>query len=238
MRGPWFGPVAAPAAALAAFGEWPTVAELDRALAPWLRVAGVRLVPAAVPAARAGEAAAEVYELRIADDGEVPTRAASWHDLLNALQWAAFPRAKRALTARLAAHQRERVAARDAAGGRWPGRRDPAHDRLALVDEGGLIVLHAAAAAPPTSDTLAAAIAAGDARAFVFGHALLEHALSGDRTVRAAPIVVAVDGRPATSVAAADHALAAAFDAGAEAWRPRSPGWAIDERWLVYDPPT
>lgn len=234
MCGPWFRAVAAPAAAVAGFGEWPSVEELDRVLAPWLRAAGVRLVAAAVPMARAGE---EVYELRIADDGEVPTRAASWHDLLNALQWAAFPRAKRALTARLAGFQRERVAARDAAGGRWPGRRDPEHDRLALVDEGGLIVLHAAAAAPPTPETLTAAVVAGDARAFVFGHALLEHALSGERTVRAAPIVLAVDGRPG-DVAAADRALAAAFDAGADAWRPRSPGWAIDERWLVYDPPT
>lgn len=223
-RGPWFAPVAEPAAALAGFTDWPAVDALGRALAPWLEVAGVRLVAAAPPQ----PVVTEVYELRIADDGEIPTRPGSWHDLLNALQWAAFPRAKRALTLRLAEHQRPRVAARDAIG-RMPGRRDPEHDRLALVDEGGLIVL--ATAAVTDEPTMSAAAAAGRAAALVFGHALQEHALSGTRTVRAAPVVLEVAA--IGDLAAADAALAAAFSRGGAAWRPRSPGWTIDDRWLV-----
>lgn len=223
-RGPWFAPVAAPAAALASFRDWPAVDALDRALAPWLEVAEVRLALAAP----LQPVTSEVYELRIADDGVVPTRPGSWHDLLNALQWAAFPRAKRALTLRLAELQRPRVAARSAVG-RMPGRRDPEHDRLALVDEGGLIVL--ANAAVTDEPAMTAAVAAGQATALVFGHALQEHALSGDRTVRAAPVVLLVPSLD--GLAAADAALAAAFTQGAAAWRPCSPGWAIDDRWLV-----
>ena len=45
----------------------------------------------------------ERYDARIALERVVPTRARSWHDLLNALVWATFPRAKLALHARSAA---------------------------------------------------------------------------------------------------------------------------------------
>ena len=40
------------------------------------------------------------YEVRIYLKGEVQVRAANWHDLLNALVWLTFPRAKAALNER------------------------------------------------------------------------------------------------------------------------------------------
>jgi len=40
------------------------------------------------------------YEPRCYLNGEVPTRADNWHDLLNALVWLTFPKAKAAINAR------------------------------------------------------------------------------------------------------------------------------------------
>src|SRR5512146_3423571 len=40
------------------------------------------------------------YEPRCYLKGEVPTRAGNWHDLLNALVWLAFPKAKAAINLR------------------------------------------------------------------------------------------------------------------------------------------
>jgi Protein of unknown function (DUF3025) len=37
------------------------------------------------------------YELRIAEDGELPTREASWHDAFNGLIWQQWPHTKRAI---------------------------------------------------------------------------------------------------------------------------------------------
>ena len=39
------------------------------------------------------------YETRILETGQVPTRADTWHDALNALVWLRFPRFKSALNA-------------------------------------------------------------------------------------------------------------------------------------------
>ncbi|MDP9149718.1 MAG: DUF3025 domain-containing protein, partial [Myxococcota bacterium] len=49
-----------------------------------------------------------LYDARIALHGEVPTRPGSWHDLMNALVWGTFPRAKLALHVR----QHRAIAAR------------------------------------------------------------------------------------------------------------------------------
>jgi DUF3025 family protein len=71
------------------------------------------------------------YEARIFARGEVQVREANWHDLLNALVWLTFPRAKAALNARhyQALQQRGRG-----------GNRGPLQDALTLFDEGGVIV--------------------------------------------------------------------------------------------------
>jgi hypothetical protein len=138
-RGARFASIAAAAARFVDFADWPSVAEIDRRLAS---DAGVRFV-----AADKGPG----YEARIALAGEVPTRVASWHDFLNALVWASFPRAKWALTARL----------HTLATARGPGNRSREEDFLALFDEGGV------------------AIQAGSE--IIFGHALFEHWLRDQR---------------------------------------------------------
>jgi Protein of unknown function (DUF3025) len=192
---------------------FPAVADIDRALSPLAGVgfvAGEKLRPRRRPARRIDLDG--VYEVRIASRREVPTRADNAHDLLNALAWAAFPASKWALTCRLAEAQRARLAERP---WRMPGSRTRGHDRLALLDEGGILIACGAAAPSPTSEAaLAAALAAGQTRALVFGHALLEHALAGRLDVWGAALCFRVD-EPAASIAALraglDAALAAAL---------------------------
>ena len=200
----WTGPrLAAYAplvARLAAWSDWPAVAELDRVLADRLRGDGhrpVRLVDQP-PRRQPGTL---LYEVHVAERGEVPTRAANAHDLWNALVWATFPRAKWALADRLGAIQQ----ARAAAGPRLPGARAPAHDRLALLDEGGVIV--------------------AGAHAVVFGHAILEHAARGVVAIRGARF--ALDAALPWRADAVDAALAAAIAAGGEV--APGPGVTIDD---------
>ncbi|MEZ4402145.1 MAG: DUF3025 domain-containing protein [Kofleriaceae bacterium] len=172
--GPRFAAYQATLRRLVALPTWPSVAELDAALAPQLRAVEVRLVE---PPPRGPEA--PLYELQIADRREVPTRPGDAHDLWNAVVWATFPAAKWALTAGLAAAQRRRRAA----GPRLPGTRTPDHDRRAMLDEGGLLV--------------------AGARAVVFGHAILEHAARGVTAVRAARLALEVADWTAAAVDAA-----------------------------------
>ncbi len=141
-----------------------SVEELDDRLSAR---AGVRFVPHDPAPRRRNRLreAEDLYEVRIATSREVPTRRDNLHDLCNALAWAAFPASKWALTSLVAATQRARLAV---ATGRLPPSRSVDHDRLALIDEGGVLV-----AGDPE------ALAAGRARALVFGHALVEHALTG-----------------------------------------------------------
>jgi hypothetical protein len=221
LAAPWFEAVRDVAALLPVAARWPTVAELDAALSPR---AGVRFVVGEKSRPRRrrdrridGD---ELYEIRIASRREVPTRAESAHDLLNALAWAAFPAAKWALAAELAAAQRARLA-----GGPWrlPGARTRRHDRLALLDEGGILLAGESPAAddPPVAGEagLAAALADGRVRALVFGHALLEHALAGCLDVWGAALWLAVAPGEREPTAALrgrlDAALAAALVAGA-----------------------
>lgn len=68
------------------------------------------------------------YEIHVHETGEVHTRADNWHDLLNALVWLAFPRAKARINAMHAA----------AIPGE-SGTRGPLRDLLTIFDEGGAI---------------------------------------------------------------------------------------------------
>jgi hypothetical protein len=124
-----------------------------------------------------------LYEGRIVERGEVPTRLDDWHDFFNALTFCAFPRAKWALHARQFALLRARVLPGAA---RLPGARSREQDALALFDEGGiaLVVLpkHRARLAvsdPAFSETCEALCREGEARAVPFGHALPEHLVEG-----------------------------------------------------------
>ncbi|HKA91597.1 MAG TPA: DUF3025 domain-containing protein [Haliangiales bacterium] len=149
-----FAPIAAAASRFAGFRAWPAVEEIDRRLAA---DAGVRFV-----AAEKGPG----YAARIVEQREVPTRPGSWHDFLNALVWAAFPRAKRALTARLHA----------LAALRGGGNRGREEDFLALWDEGGVAVVDGGAEV-------------------VFGHAVYEHLVRGE-SVRGLALAVAGGAAP------------------------------------------
>ena len=78
-----------------------------------------------------GRLSARDYETHILRTGEVPTRADTWHDVLNALVWLRFPRFKAALNA---AHG-EAIALET---GSRRGRR---RDALTVLDESGVWVL-------------------------------------------------------------------------------------------------
>lgn len=148
------------------------------------------------------------YDARIVTTGRVPSRPGVLHDLFNAATWAAFPRAKRVLHAL----QHELVSARATRDAR--GARTPAEDRVAMLDEGGVVLAAAPsrvdgltrAAAAGDGAAIEAALGAGEASAFVFGHALLEALGAGAADVRAAVLVVA-----AHDLDAADGAVARAI---------------------------
>jgi hypothetical protein len=124
-----------------------------------------------------------LYEGRIVEAHEVPTRPDDWHDLFNALAFCAFPRAKWAL------HERQyRIYAGrlSPSATRLPGARTREQDALALFDEGGLLVSvqpEARALVPDDPDELDRALSAlvqrGLAWAVPFGHALYEHLVAG-----------------------------------------------------------
>jgi hypothetical protein len=133
---------------------------------------------------------AELYDAVIVQRRAVPTRARMWHDYLNALVWATFPRAK------LALHRRQHLAIE-----RWipegalqlPNARTREMDALALIDEGGVLVL-------------------GE-HAILFGHALFEGLVLGQPAMVARSVVL--DGAPPNveaSTTVADGLLAAMLD--------------------------
>lgn len=149
---------------------------LDRASSP-VRVANgtaLRFVPQ-----QSGRLPFEAqYEPRCYLRGELQTREHNWHDLLNALVWLAFPRAKAAINAR---HYQTLVSGMKAGSSQRGGRRD----MLTLLDESGVIV-------PCADEELAGLLRsfrwkdlfwrqrarlAGGMGFCVFGHGLLEKTL-------------------------------------------------------------
>ena len=190
-RSPLFWPVLPAARSLFAAHDaedFPPVQSLDRVFG-LDREAPVRFVPATPRPRRSRRPPAidvgTLYDARITIDRVVPTRPRSWHDLMNALVWGAFPRAKSALHAR----QHRAIAARVPPGARTlPPARTRELDTLALLDEGGVVL--------PGGDV---------ARAVVFGHAIYESlALGVPPAVVAALALDARDGTPQ----AVDEALA------------------------------
>lgn len=91
--------------------------------------APLRFVPQAC-----GDPAFEAqYEPRCYLKGELQTREHNWHDLLNALVWLTFPKAKAAINAR---HYQSMVSGRK----RGTSQRGGGRDMLTLLDESGVIV--------------------------------------------------------------------------------------------------
>lgn len=74
------------------------------------------------------------YEPRCYLQGEVPTREGNWHDLLNALVWFVFPKAKAAINLR---HYRALTAEQEVA---TQSQRGAVRDTNTLLDESGVIV--------------------------------------------------------------------------------------------------
>lgn len=140
-----------------------------------------------------------LYDAMIVQRRIVPTRPRMWHDYLNALVWATFPRSK------LALHGRQHRAIE-----RWipegatqlPNARTRELDALALVDEGGILVLD-------RGD--------GDEIPVLFGHALFEGLVLGQPAMIARAVVLAARAgdRPADAgaiVRLADALLAATLE--------------------------
>lgn len=220
-RSPLLWPLTRAARDLGRLDDFPSVDALERVFEGR---PPVRFVPAQ-PRRRRREAVDPhaLYDGRIAIDGQVPTRPSCWHDLMNALVWGTFPRAKRALHAR----QYRAIAERIDPGARaLPGARSRELDALALLDEGGLIVL--ARDAPSlhralrneSRGTLAEHVASGSANAIVFGHAIYESLVLGVTPAVVATIVLERREGRRSVVDAADGRLA---DAIADSERLRTP---------------
>jgi len=128
----------------------------------------------------------QLYDGRIALEREVPCIGASYHDLLNVLAWAAFPRAKRALHARQFRALRAWLPP-DAV--QLPNRRTREQDALALFDEGGsVLVLTPGLARSRRLPESALRGSQGAARVVLFGHALMEHVSFQRSRVRSAAL--------------------------------------------------
>jgi hypothetical protein len=172
---PRFWPLAPAARRFAGHLDFPTPEEHS---AP-----GVRFVTATKPrrTRRRSSERAGAYDARIVA-GEVPTRARSWHDFLNALVWATFPRSKHALHARQAAAIRALV---PAGASTLPNARTREQDALALFDEGGVILLEGPDGTLPLA----------------FGHALYEGLVTGGPPATASALAFPVDELPSREAA-------------------------------------
>jgi hypothetical protein len=191
-----FEPVAGP---LKSCSTWPSFEALGAMVAPRqrerdpsaMRIQFVEARPKPRGALRRARLpATQAYDAQITLAGRVPCVAESYHDLFNAIAWAAFPLAKRLLHARQhAARERHTTAA--SSSERAPRSRE--QDALTLFDEGGsVLVVHEQALSawlraqqPITIDVRTAATL----ELVVFGHALMEHVLEGHHGVRSTALV-------------------------------------------------
>ncbi len=137
-RSPMFEPLRAAAGGLRG-PDWPDCNDLNRLIAshrPPLTAASGRPLRFVAQPPRQQQAFDDKFEPRIYLRGEVQLRPCNWHDLLSALVWLSFPRAKAALNQR---HYGELERRRTAGA----ANRGPVQDTLTLLDEGGVIVVSA-----------------------------------------------------------------------------------------------
>jgi len=242
-RSPLFWPIRAAASPFSGFAAWPSVEEYNRALGEGFPVR-FREQPPKPRRRRARRGPVDVsalYDARIHLEGWVPTRPESWHDFLNMLAWVAFPRAK----AELHARQLRAMAARlDAAARTLPAARTREQDGLAILDEGGLLVLCEERWKPDLQDALEGRrpdavreiVRAGGAAVLIFGHALYESLVQPGRAIHAMAHVLPCPAplpEPAASVALADALLCGALADPESFSRPeRFRSLPLDERVL------
>lgn len=201
----------------------------------------------------------EPYEERIRVRGEMPFREGDWHDLFNALAWAAYPATKAAINdAHYRAILEERARSGRPATGESRGhatQRGRTRDALTVFDENGAIVISSNASL--LEDLRAFRWrrlfverrdeVRNEMRFYVFGHALFEKALRPYLGLTAHALLLPVDqdlpSQPASRRVEGIDALAAA--AVHDMTAPRSlaplpllgvPGWWADnERPDFYD---
>lgn len=239
---PIFDAVRHVAVSLQGLTDFPDVAELSRRL--FAASVGISLVEQVVLPKRTKKPKihAELYDVAIRDRGEVPTRARCWHDLMNALVFAAYPAAKRALHT---LHARELDRHFELHGG-LPNARSRVQDVLALFDEGGVVLACERARLAECDDALdrgdAAAVArlvtSREARLLVFGHATLEHHVLDVALPRAASVAIPLaeldrnvsDLGPSLESALVAHveALAARHGAGRSTEAPPRPALDLE----------
>lgn len=166
----------------------------------------------------------ELYEGRIVEKGEVPTRPDDWHDLFNALAFMTFPRAKRALHARQYELWRSRIGPSTR---RLPNARTREQDALALFDEGGLCVVAPPARAASLHEASEQALAEASREPGVyvvpFGHALYEHLVAGLPCPLATAHVIELEHTCRTArslLSEVDSRLAAALSSASEFCEP------------------
>jgi hypothetical protein len=165
-----FWPITRAAAVFVDHADWPDVCEYVKAFEgePPVRFepASPRRRRAAGPVVRS-----DLYDAVIVDRRVVPTRARMWHDFLNALVWATFPQAK------LALHRRQHAAIEEwlpPGATQLPNARTRELDALALLDEGGVVVLDH-----------------GEQRtSMLYGHALFEGLVLGQPAMVARAVVL------------------------------------------------
>lgn len=219
-----FAPIAAAAARFAGDASWPAVSTWSARLEDLALRSGtgaaLRFVEQPPRRRRAGSTPIEmtsIYDVRIHERGEVPSRERNWHDFLNMLCWSTFSNSKAALSARQCRAIKRWI---PAGSTKLPGARTREQDALAMLDEGGALVpcLRDAAVevdgaiASGDDAALARIVARGGARVIAFGHASYEHIVARHPTVRAMPVTLPMDALPsdlASLVAVADAALAA-----------------------------
>lgn len=160
-------------AALLEGGEWPSIETLNHRLPASMVQRFVAQTPGLL-------ADGLHYEQRIAERGEIATREGNWHDLLNALVWLRYPTLKQGLNQRQMA-EIVRMG---------PKLRSRAQYAMTHFDEGGVIVEVRDPALLVSWDAHdwhglfwrhRQAWLDGSIRLELFGHALLEHALSLDK---------------------------------------------------------
>ena len=186
-------PIARAASTFAERDEWPDVTEYTTAFEG---EAPVRFELAPVKRRRPqGQliVRSTLYDAMIVQRRVVPTRPRMWHDYLNALVWATFPRSK------LALHGRQHRAIEQwipPGATQLPNARTRELDALALVDEGGILILDR-----------------GDAGelAVLFGHALFEGLVLEQPAMVARAVVLDARGHEAPSDAAGAVRLADAL---------------------------
>ena len=152
---------------------WPSIEELNARRAPGAAHRFVAQTPALL-------ADGLHYEQRIAERGDIATREGNWHDLLNAMVWLRYPAIKQALNRRQVAEVARM------------GQRQRSRPQCAMThfDEAGVIVAVREPALLALWDAhdwhglfwhRRQAWLDGSIALQLFGHALLEHALSPDR---------------------------------------------------------